>query len=153
MRKNFAEAEKSCTFAVQKPERSVAPEAKSETQTKLERCRSGRSGRSRKPLYPYGYPGFESLSFRKKQPLGLLFLWKAGMRTLEGFVTALGAFGAQRRKLLPWRLVNQESLSFRQQSKQYRCRSNTYGGDYFIYIQKHIQIPWESTTHTKASVS
>ena len=73
MRKNFAEAEKSCTFAVQKPERSVAPEAKSETQTKLERCRSGRSGRSRKPLYPYGYPGFESLSFRKKQPLGLLF--------------------------------------------------------------------------------
>ncbi len=31
-----------------------------------ERCRSGRSGRSRKPLYPYGYPGFESLSFRKK---------------------------------------------------------------------------------------
>lgn len=29
-----------------------------------ERCRSGRSGRSRKPLYPYGYPGFESLSFR-----------------------------------------------------------------------------------------
>lgn len=30
-----------------------------------ERCRSGRSGRSRKPLYPYGYPGFESLSFRE----------------------------------------------------------------------------------------
>ena len=30
----------------------------------MERCRSGRSGRSRKPLYPYGYPGFESLSFR-----------------------------------------------------------------------------------------
>lgn len=29
-----------------------------------ERCRSGRSGRSRKPLYPYGYPGFESLSLR-----------------------------------------------------------------------------------------
>ena len=34
--------------------------------TLKERCRSGRSGRSRKPLYPYGYPGFESLSFRKK---------------------------------------------------------------------------------------
>ena len=31
-----------------------------------ERCRSGRSGRSRKPLYPFGYRGFESLSFRKK---------------------------------------------------------------------------------------
>ena len=33
----------------------------------LERCRSGRSGRSRKPLYPYGYRGFESLSFRKQK--------------------------------------------------------------------------------------
>lgn len=32
----------------------------------MERCRSGRSGRSRKPLYPYGYPGFESLSFRQQ---------------------------------------------------------------------------------------
>ncbi len=34
---------------------------------RLERCRSGRSGRSRKPLYPRGYPGFESLSFRKDE--------------------------------------------------------------------------------------
>ena len=33
----------------------------------MERCRSGRSGRSRKPLYPCGYPGFESLPFRKKR--------------------------------------------------------------------------------------
>ena len=31
-----------------------------------ERCRSGRSGRSRKPLYGYPYPGFESLSFRNR---------------------------------------------------------------------------------------
>jgi hypothetical protein len=31
----------------------------------LERCRSGRSGRSRKPLCPYGYPGFESLPLRQ----------------------------------------------------------------------------------------
>ena len=38
-----------------------------------ERCRSGRSGRSRKPLYPYGYPGFESLSFRKKAALKAAF--------------------------------------------------------------------------------
>ena len=40
--------------------------------TTKEVCRSGRTGRSRKPLYPYGYPGFESLSFRPKvdnQPL------------------------------------------------------------------------------------
>ena len=29
-----------------------------------ERCRSGRSGRSRKPLTAYAVPGFESLSFR-----------------------------------------------------------------------------------------
>ncbi len=28
------------------------------------RCRSGRTGRSRKPLYLHGYPGFESLSAR-----------------------------------------------------------------------------------------
>lgn len=34
--------------------------------TKKERCRSGRTGRSRKPLYPCGYPGFESLSLRNK---------------------------------------------------------------------------------------
>ena len=33
-------------------------------QPRLERCRSGRSGRSRKPLSPCGDPGFESLSFR-----------------------------------------------------------------------------------------
>ena len=31
-----------------------------------ERCQSGRLGRSRKPLYPRGYPGFESLSLRKE---------------------------------------------------------------------------------------
>ena len=30
-----------------------------------ERCRSGRTGRSRKPLTAYAVPGFESLSFRK----------------------------------------------------------------------------------------
>ena len=30
----------------------------------MERCRSGRSGRSRKPLCSCGHPGFESLSFR-----------------------------------------------------------------------------------------
>ena len=36
----------------------------------MERCRSGRSGRSRKPLYPYGYPGFESLSFRQQPSQG-----------------------------------------------------------------------------------
>src|SRR5579875_2815134 len=30
----------------------------------LERCRSGRSGRSRKPLCAYAYPGFESLPLR-----------------------------------------------------------------------------------------
>lgn len=54
-----------------------------------ERCRSGRSGRSRKPLYPYGYPGFESLSFRKKAALKAAFFTReGGMRTLEGFVTA-----------------------------------------------------------------
>ena len=29
-----------------------------------ERCRSGRTGRSRKPLCPYGYRGFESLPLR-----------------------------------------------------------------------------------------
>ncbi len=38
-----------------------------------ERCRSGRSGRSRKPLYPYGYPGFESLSFRKLACLSSIY--------------------------------------------------------------------------------
>ena len=30
-----------------------------------ERCRSGRTGRSRKPLCPYGYRGFESLPLRQ----------------------------------------------------------------------------------------
>ena len=34
------------------------------TQTPAERCRSGRTGRSRKPLSLYGDPGFESLSLR-----------------------------------------------------------------------------------------
>ncbi len=64
---------------------------------RLERCRSGRSGRSRKPLYPYGYPGFESLSFRK--------------------------------------YLN-----------QIRCKSTTYGGFDFIYIQKYIQIDGTAAT-------
>lgn len=31
----------------------------------LERCQSGRMGRSRKPLYSFEYRGFESLSLRK----------------------------------------------------------------------------------------
>ncbi len=35
----------------------------------LERCRSGRSGRSRKPLCPCGHPGFESLSFRNPRTI------------------------------------------------------------------------------------
>ena len=46
----------------------------------LERCRSGRSGRSRKPLYKQLYPGFESLSLRhykqekaQKVPFGIVF--------------------------------------------------------------------------------
>ena len=33
-----------------------------------ERCRSGRTGRSRKPLSLHGFPGFESLSLRHKNP-------------------------------------------------------------------------------------
>ena len=33
---------------------------------RAERCRSGRSGRSRKPLYPCGYRGFESHPLRQK---------------------------------------------------------------------------------------
>jgi hypothetical protein len=33
---------------------------------RAERCRSGRSGRSRKPLYPQGYRGFESLPLRQR---------------------------------------------------------------------------------------
>jgi hypothetical protein len=32
-----------------------------------ESCQSGRSGRSRKPMYSQGYPGFESLTFRNKK--------------------------------------------------------------------------------------
>ncbi len=31
-----------------------------------ERCRSGRTGRFRKPVYPSGYPGFESLPLRQE---------------------------------------------------------------------------------------
>src|SRR5690606_33434786 len=31
----------------------------------LESCRSGRTGRIRNPLYPQGYPGFESLALRQ----------------------------------------------------------------------------------------
>ena len=40
-----------------------------------ERCRSGRTGRSRKPLTPFGVPGFESLPLRreKKQHQGAAF--------------------------------------------------------------------------------
>ena len=34
-------------------------------QTPAERCRSGRTGRSRKPLWVQAYPGFESLSLRQ----------------------------------------------------------------------------------------
>ena len=33
---------------------------------RAERCRSGRSGRSRKPLYPQGYRGFESHPLRQR---------------------------------------------------------------------------------------
>ncbi len=55
----------------------------------LERCRSGRSGRSRKPLFPYGNPGFESLSFRKQtaasQRLAAVFCRKTEAWT-RGFV-------------------------------------------------------------------
>ena len=40
-----------------------------------ERCRSGRTGRSRKPLCLYGHPGFESLSLR--QPLQT-YQWNTG---------------------------------------------------------------------------
>ena len=70
-----------------------------------ERCRSGRSGRSRKPLYPYGYPGFESLSFRKKAaPAGCFFLHgKGGMRTLEGSLSRSA-------------LRSRDSLSFRKKA-------------------------------------
>src|SRR5690606_7233222 len=42
----------------------------------LESCRSGRSGRIRNPLYPQGYPGFESLALRqinKKPSFGWVF--------------------------------------------------------------------------------
>ena len=54
-----------------------------------ERCRSGRSGRSRKPLYPYGYPGFESLSFRKKAAFKAAFLHlERRDENPGGFVTA-----------------------------------------------------------------
>ena len=35
-----------------------------------ERCRSGRTGRIRNPLYLQGYPGFESLSLCHNQPAG-----------------------------------------------------------------------------------
>ncbi len=41
-----------------------------------ERCRSGRSGRSRKPLYKQLYPGFESLSLR--QIIYILNRWMNG---------------------------------------------------------------------------
>ena len=37
-------------------------------QTPAERCRSGRTGRSRKPLFLHGNPGFESLSLRHYPP-------------------------------------------------------------------------------------
>ncbi len=37
-----------------------------------ETCRSGRTGRSRKPLSLHGFPGFESLRLRQKIP-SLLF--------------------------------------------------------------------------------
>ena len=146
--------EKSCTFAVQKPERSVAPEAKSETQTKLERCRSGRSGRSRKPLYPYGYPGFESLSFRKKQPLGLLFFVESRDENSGRVRDRLRRFRSSAEKVIALALGSTKNpcLSANNPSNT-AVGQNTYGGNYFIYIQKHIQIPWESTTHTKASVS
>ena len=43
---------------------NFAPQFRKEP-TNEERCRSGRTGRSRKPLYPCGYLGFESLSFRE----------------------------------------------------------------------------------------
>ncbi len=40
--------------------RTIPPE------TPAERCRSGRTGRSRKPLWVQAHPGFESLSLRHK---------------------------------------------------------------------------------------
>ena len=41
-------------------------------QTPAERCRSGRTGRSRKPLWVQAHPGFESLSLRHFVPIRLL---------------------------------------------------------------------------------
>ena len=75
-----------------------------------ERCRSGRSGRSRKPLYPYGYPGFESLSFRKKAALKAAFfcIRKDGMRTLEGSLPRSA-------------LRSRDSLSFRKKAAPAGC--------------------------------
>src|SRR6056297_1332094 len=43
---------------------SPTKEFKRISQTPAERCRSGRTGRSRKPLILHGIPGFESLSLR-----------------------------------------------------------------------------------------
>ncbi len=40
-----------------------------------ERCRSGRTGRSRKPLFLHGNPGFESLSLRHFPPCPVFDLW------------------------------------------------------------------------------
>src|SRR5690554_5775460 len=51
----------------------------------LESCRSGRTGRIRNPLYPQGYPGFESLALRqmkKTQPrLGFFVSGEPAERT------------------------------------------------------------------------
>src|SRR5690554_4534074 len=49
----------------------------------LESCRSGRTGRIRNPLYPQGYPGFESLALRqineKTQPRLGFFIFQMSL--------------------------------------------------------------------------
>ena len=75
-----------------------------------ERCRSGRSGRSRKPLYPYGYPGFESLSFRKKRfeirhGFEPILYSEKGMRTQVGrYLVELSQQGGERSPCLSARI-------------------------------------------------
>ncbi len=56
-------------------------------QTPAERCRSGRTGRSRKPLSLYGFPGFESLSLRHSSKIAyfvyMLPIWRIKEPKLE----------------------------------------------------------------------
>src|SRR6056297_3822191 len=57
---------------------SPTKEIKRIPQTPAERCRSGRTGRSRKPLILHGIPGFESLSLRH-YPSDPFFLYFIGL--------------------------------------------------------------------------